>query len=62
MDYSLKQRFSSQSNIYGGVSGENSKLLKAVRRSHRRCSVRKDVLRNFANSPVPESLFNKVAG
>ena len=41
MDYSLKQRFSTQSNIYGGVSGENSKPLKAVRRSHRGCSVRK---------------------
>ena len=34
-----------------------------VRSSHRRCSIKKGVLRNFTKftTPVPESLLNKVA-
>ena len=36
---------------------------KAVNRSSRpEVFCKKDVLRNFAKAPVPESLFNKVAG
>ena len=38
------------------------KNLSCSRSRHRRCSVRKGVLRNVTISAVPESLFNKVAG
>ena len=40
-------------------------IYRSYRSSQRRCSVRKGVLRNFAQfigkTPVPESFFNKVA-
>ena len=46
------------------VGGHNSVILD--RRSHRRCSVKKKCSQKFCKilrkTPVPESLFNKVAG
>ena len=52
--------------LYSYFSSETQKKMCPIRSSHRRCSVKKDVLRNFAKftgKHLCQSLFfNKVAG
>ena len=59
----LKQSSSIYTLYYINFSSDKAK--KSFRSSHRRCSVKKGVVRNFAKftwkKPVPDLFFNKVA-